>query len=336
MAELKTESPERQPRYSVCDSRAIEVHIERGEGREPTEAPAELLDLSLTGARFAVPIAIQPEEAFYLWLKHEETDLDESVASRVRWVRPGRSNSWLVGCSFVSELSASTIDSLAALGCLDHEIFDRSPIGGEATVWEQLKPSGETVRMVDLSKGGLSLLSPNAAPVGQRLRLVPHDSPGQGTDIIVQVRCCAALADGFLLSCKFEYGGDYRALRGRTRVHNARGRGRVVHALLRQSKLISRTTILLLGGMLVGLAMGLANPSYALIGLLSVVAYVGLELAEVQRNRVQQSKWSDFFEELLEQRLAEHHANLQSGWTARPLEPAPGIRAGLAVSNSAS
>lgn len=334
MSETITETSERQPRYSVCDSGAVEVYIERARGCRPPAAGAELLDLSLTGARICVPIAIRTDEALHLRLKHHASKLDEAVSARVRWVRPGKRRTWLAGCSFLSELSAETIDALAVLGCLDQDRFERSPICGEATAWQQLNPAGVTVRLVDLSRGGLSLLSSQAAKVGQRLRLEPH-ADDRRHDMVVQVRCCAALANGFLLSCRFEHPGDYRLLRGTVRSKKKpQQRSRLVKSVLHRSQLISRTTILLLGGMFVGLAVGLTQPRYAIIGVLSMVAYVGLEFADENRKRLRQSRWSEFFEELLEQRLAEQHENLQSGWTARPISPANGSGNGLAIRNA--
>lgn len=275
----------------MCDRQVIDVLVERDAHGRPRGAAAELLDVSLTGARICVPVPVQAGEVLRLRL-HSETDLDETVSAKVRWVRAGKASNWLAGCVFLEKLSAATIDALAELG------FERSPISAEATAWQQLQSSGVTVRLMDLSKGGLSLLSPEAVQLGQRLRLVPHGGENQDGDFIVRVRCCAALGKSYLLSYKFEHGSDFRQLCGSVHVHTDAGREhRSMKKLLRRSPLTWRTGILLLGGIFVGLAVGVTRPQYAVLGLLSVVAYLALEFAEAQPNRLRHSKWSEFFEE---------------------------------------
>jgi len=313
MAETSAHDVTRTPRYQVRDPQTVSASLQRG-----TDAlmPAELLDLSLDGARLSVTTQVACHDGLCLKLENDRFGLNVAIEAVVRWVRGAQGDTWLLGCSFASPLPPEAIEALTMIGCLEQDELARSPAAGKMQAWQEAQPVAFTVELVDLSPGGVSLFSPDPAQVGQRLRLLQTTAGEKEAELIVQVRCCAETSDGYFLGCQFETRSGYRLLKDLAPSPPAIRRRAVRGSRTRHSALISRTTILILGSVLIGMSVGLPAPHLATAGLASVVAYLGLELVAQGRRLHKASTWERFFGELIEQRLDQRLELMQSGWTA--------------------
>jgi hypothetical protein len=293
--------------------------MERGSGADQVKAPADLLDISSEGAKICVPVPVEVDETVRLRIKHHDSGLNLPIPAEVRWVRREGDATWRLGCSFVTWLPEDTLETLASLGCLECSELARLPVDGKAAVWKELDPSALSVQLVDLSRGGLSLVSPQPARIGQRLRLLSGSDGSNSAEIFVQVRCCAEVAQGYLLGCQFQDERVYDTLRNTIETPVAAKRYTALNKVLQQSQVISRTTILLLGGVLIGMAIRTSQPFFIMVlAMVSVVAYLALELVAQNRVQLTNSRWSQFFGEMLQQRLEDRLEDLQTGWS-RPV-----------------
>lgn len=320
MSEGNSESPERTPRYHCHNAPAVSIALERGNGADQVKAPADLLDISSDGAKICVPVPVESDEEIRLRIKHHDSGLNLPIPAAVRWVQHVGEATWRLGCSFLTPLPEDTLQTLASLGCLECTDLARLPVVGEAAAWKELDPSALSVQLVDLSRGGLSLISPQPAVLGQRMRLVSDGPGGQPTEVFVNVRCCAEVAQGYLIGCQFQDNRVYETLRGAVAPDAADQQSKLLKKVFRQSQVISRTTILILGGVFIGMAIRTPQPFFIMVlALVSVVAYLALELVAQSRLRSANSRWSQFFAELIEQRLEDRLQHLQGGWTTRPM-----------------
>ena len=313
----------RCPRYNVRDVQPTRASLEPSHGSEATGTSVTLIDLSREGAQLSVPYKLELDSQIRLRLANQEAGLDEPIDAVVRWVRPEEPDGYIVGCEFRAPLSVEAIEGLMLIGCLDDEKPAREPARGEVTAWRESTPEPFTARLVDLSPGGISLLSPEAVQSGERIRLCGSKPNHASEFLLVEVRWCAEMDKGFILGCEFETPGAYHLLRSEDYAHVAttRSTAALKKLLRRHSPLISRTTILILGAVVMGISLRLPTPFYSLIGLFTLVVFLCLEVVDKKRQQHKDAKWDAFFDKLLARRLEERLTALQTGWTEAPAEP---------------
>ena len=313
----------RSPRYNVRDVQPTRASLEPSPGFEVKGTSVTLLDLSREGAQLSVPYQLELDSHVRLRLANQEAGLDVPIDAVVRWVRTEEPDGYITGCEFRPPLPAEAIEGLMLIGCLDDEKPAREPAGGEVTAWRESTPEPFTARPVDLSPGGISLLSPEAVQSGERIRLGVSKPNHASEYLLVEVRWCAETGKGFILGCEFETTGAYQLLRSEDYAHvaTARSIAALKKLLRRHSPLVSRTTILILGAVVMGTSLRLPTPFCSLISLFTIVVFLSLEVVDKKRQQHKGAKWDAFFDKLLARRLEERLIALKTGWTEAPAEP---------------
>ena len=105
-----------ESRHALCEDRSVNVTIQRGEGRSPSQIPAELIDISRTGVKLAAPSCPAIDDALVLKLQFPSVDLDLSVEAKVCWAQPAEQESWRLGCTLTPKLPADVLTRLAVGG----------------------------------------------------------------------------------------------------------------------------------------------------------------------------------------------------------------------------
>ncbi len=193
----------RSPRFKAFEDRQMAVVVERAAGFEPRELRGRILDLSAGGAKMAVPCEVALQETIEVRFDLPEVTTGLAIAATVCWARTAGGNSWRLGCSFAEELPESLMSELAVHGYIDRREDSRQQTGIAAAV--QWDGTGETtaVQLNDLSLGGFSILCPDTAGPGARLRLLVGGGDGEGLSISAVVRWQRSTTEGSVLGCTY-------------------------------------------------------------------------------------------------------------------------------------
>jgi hypothetical protein len=214
----EVEQPPRMKRHRLRRGKPIRVTVERQSGSTPEEA--ELLDISRSGMKVAVPIHLALHEAVQLKLEVPDLDTSLSLPATVCWSRPGEGDIWRVGCQFSPPLPESTLAQLAEGGFLQRRQNPREEVAIEASIrWEAAEQSSD-VRITDLSTGGFCLLCYQPGKVGDRLLLEVTDASGELTRIPARAQWQRQADEGvltgqplFFIGCMFLHNQGYQTLR---------------------------------------------------------------------------------------------------------------------------
>lgn len=188
----------------------MEVTVERKGGLVPQQLPARLLDLTSKGAKLSLESPLQFLEPIAVRLACPPAKFEHGLFAEVRWVRTGKDDEWLAGCSWEAPIPQELMDQLASVGGIQRRESPRMEVDGEATVWWGPGKSVK-VRFLDLSEGGFCLGSPEPGQ-GAWLRVVPAAVGEQHVQIIAQLRWQRQISDGYQLGCKFADPKDYTVL----------------------------------------------------------------------------------------------------------------------------
>jgi hypothetical protein len=145
------------------------LHVNDG---APASLPADVLDISLGGAKLLVDAPVPFQKAVELRLVCVERDLKWNLSGEVRWQRPHPRQGWRLGCAFSPSLSPEKLNEMFALSVVERRKFRRRDVGFAVTADWELGPRGEPATLCDVSEGGFSLTSAFAGQPGARLRLV--------------------------------------------------------------------------------------------------------------------------------------------------------------------
>ncbi len=202
----------RSPRFKAFEDRQMAVIVERGVGFEPREMRGRILDLSAGGAKMAVPCEIALQETIHVRFDLPDVTADLSVAATVCWARTAGGNSWRLGCAFAEELPESLMSELAVNGYIDRREDHRQETGIAAAVqWEATRET-TAVHLHDVSPGGFSVLGPEAAAPGTRLRLLVSAADGEPVTVPAVVRWQRNTSEGCVLGCAYTEDGAHRRL----------------------------------------------------------------------------------------------------------------------------
>ncbi len=205
----------REPRHLVQRFRGVRVQIERLSEPVPTAVTAELLDLSVQGAKLQIPCSLRFHERLVLRLNSNEREFALAVETSVRWIRSAENGTWTFGCAFEPRLPAREMEALFDHGLLERRKYERIPISVPALAYWELDPQPTTVQLVDLSHGGFCLLTSLQGKIGARVRLSVNKADGNPAEIIAAARWESVSSEGRLIGCEFLKEG-YGLLRGLT------------------------------------------------------------------------------------------------------------------------
>jgi c-di-GMP-binding flagellar brake protein YcgR len=214
MSQLAFDGQRREPRFMVTDSDRVRVALRRGGAADAEPLEARLLDLSPNGARVELAAAVTFHESVLLTVASEELGLDLTLTASVNWIRPTSDDQWTVGCSIAPQLPEPCIQALFSKGLLERRKAARQPLEVSASAHWELQPSPVTVRLLDVSPGGFSLIVPTAVAAGSRLILA---AGGDAADvpavrISAKVRWHIHSAEGHAVGCEFVASQGYAQL----------------------------------------------------------------------------------------------------------------------------
>lgn len=202
----------RQKRYSILDSQPIQVTVVRGGSEASIELQGHLLDISRGGLRLALPAPLKFQEAVSLRLRCAERGLDLAVHGEVCWVQSNQEETWIAGCAFYPELPLATLESLFASGLVERRRHPRSTVNQIATGRWDHDPQEFSVRLVEISQGGLCVRTRQPAMAGAKLSLT--FPTGHENQLIIQARAHWQIRQGdeYVLGCTFLNRASYLLL----------------------------------------------------------------------------------------------------------------------------
>ncbi|MFV2069202.1 MAG: PilZ domain-containing protein [Pirellulales bacterium] len=202
----------RDPRTELADEKKVLVRVAYQTKDGPELLDGQLLDISRSGAKLAIPRGLPFGEKVDLHAVIPELDLDLTVGAVVSWNRQDTDGRWLIGCRFDPGLSDATIDRMAHGGYLERRHSPRYPISLKATASFELSEHDFSVWIQDFSTDGFSILSPRPGEVDQRLRLEIVKENGERIVISARTRWCVSVDDDYLVGCAFVNGHDFQHL----------------------------------------------------------------------------------------------------------------------------
>ena len=195
---------EREPRYLIPKGMELGGSIELNVDGERSNIAGQLRDLSSSGAKLDLSVAVDPGATLVVRLQEPDANIDTSITAEVRWCQPCSKHEFRVGCRFESKLSADILQELAALGYLERRSNGRRHVMITTVVKQELAGTSlESGTIVDYSHEGLRLCLPSQKEIGQRLLV--HCSRGGHDESAVPVRTLwhTSVNDGFEVGCCF-------------------------------------------------------------------------------------------------------------------------------------
>src|SRR5262249_46701248 len=99
-------------RWSRCRPTRGEATIETVSGSGPAPRRAQILNLSPLGIGLALDVRLEPGTLLQLRLRSDPTQLPVAILASVVYMSSGQHAEWLVGCTFIRELSDADLARL--------------------------------------------------------------------------------------------------------------------------------------------------------------------------------------------------------------------------------
>lgn len=112
----------RSPRHQATGTAELRVEVQRSGRQASSPVEAELLDISRSGIRFRVPLALTVEESITVRLHTEDLAVDLTLPCTVQWRRPEDDGVWSIGCESASQVDWETLGELFLCGALDTDL----------------------------------------------------------------------------------------------------------------------------------------------------------------------------------------------------------------------
>ena len=210
--ESRRDYVQRAPRFKVDQSSNLEVTISRTEQSSQPPLKAELLDVSLHGAKLKVPANLRFEEALQLTINVLDSEFSYLGVASVRHIRSFDEDHWVVGCAIAPPLSDEAFSYLATTAGKERRRYRRFEISADAIVRRQAHPGGTPARLHNLSSGGICFSSTDRYEVGEMVQIVVEDK--NRASCIVDARVCWNIDrdDGSIAGCQFTTHTSYTEL----------------------------------------------------------------------------------------------------------------------------
>lgn len=201
--------PRRYPRYQVTGSEKITVTIVNGDGDDVISSHAELVDISVGGAKFKAPegLPVKAKVVVTIAVKHLEREI--SAPSKICWVRPVAGKGWLVGCAFESQIADSVLDDFAKGGVLERRQHRREAVSLTVRAkWELNSEESSAIILNYSPKGGFCLQSEIQGKPGERVLLLFDQDDGRQVSVRGKAKWQVECDEGYLIGCEFLHNQD--------------------------------------------------------------------------------------------------------------------------------
>lgn len=193
----------RDPRYKIKDDAELNVTIERRDGSSCL-VHADLLDLSVRGAKFKTKESIAVEDVVCVKIEVNRPKRIIAVSGRIRWVTPITGDDWWLGCAFDVPIEYAILHELAVSGILERRRYRRERVSVRTTAKWELNSTRTEVCILNYSPGGgFCMLSQTEGKPGDRvlLRFELHD----GREVLVcgTARWQVESENGYVIGCEF-------------------------------------------------------------------------------------------------------------------------------------
>jgi hypothetical protein len=250
MSDMIDQLRRRDPRYQIASDSPVEVVVTSG--RDEPAATAQLINISISGAKIRVTSAHHVDDLIRLTMGVQQPPLEIAVEARVCWVQPAPAGKWYLGCAFTTPIAEQVLNTFASDGILDRRNSPREPLSIPALAQWELSDQQVEVTLLDFSThGGCRLHSKVPADLGKRVCLTLPSSHGKRIEIFAHARWMREDDQGFLVGCEFQRASDSLRLLEWIELRNARSRP----VLLQHRK-----TSLVAAAALVGLLVWLSLP----------------------------------------------------------------------------
>ena len=193
----------RDPRYKIKDDAELTVTIERRDGSSCL-VHADLLDLSVRGAKFKTKESIAVEDVVCVKMEINRPKRIIAVSGRVRWVTPITGVDWWLGCAFDVPIEYSILHELAVSGILERRRYRRERISVRTTAKWELNSTQTEVCILNYSPGGgFCMLSQTEGKPGDRVLLRFELSDGREVLVCGTARWQVESEDGYIIGCEF-------------------------------------------------------------------------------------------------------------------------------------
>ena len=193
----------RDPRYKIKDDAELTVSIERRDGSS-CMVHADLLDLSVRGAKFKAKESIAVEDVVCVKMEVNRPKRIIAVSGRIRWVTPISGDDWWLGCAFDVPIEYSILHELAVSGILERRRYRRERISVRTTAKWELNSTRTEVCILNYSPGGgFCMLSQSEGRPGDRVLLRFELQDGREVLVCGTARWQVESEDGYVIGCEF-------------------------------------------------------------------------------------------------------------------------------------
>ena len=203
--------PRLDPRFSL--SKTIPAAVTIVDGGEERVAHGQALEISLRGAKLKLEEPLSEHRSIQIELRPNDIDTTISATGCTCWARPTDDDAWWLGVSFEKAIDEATIGKLARYGYVDRRKDRRETIDFGLLARCELSDEPITIKLRDLSVGGLGLWSPRELKPESRLLVGLGERNLDGRPIVARVKWVRKSDAGFLVGCSFVAKEGYPELR---------------------------------------------------------------------------------------------------------------------------
>lgn len=207
--------PRVEPRYEIDGELGVTLIIEPNDHRAaPIELKATLLNLSASGAKMSVPMALEQDKSVRVKLVVEKLGLTFNLSARVCWAEVAGAEQCIIGCQLSPNIPAGILQNVSQGGKLNRRDQDRRAtaiqvgIGrsGGLRIW-----SREKAELRNYAAGGVCLETTKTAQLGEVLRVRFATAEVDGIDVVV--RWVMQQGDRHLMGCEYQDPAGFALLR---------------------------------------------------------------------------------------------------------------------------
>ena len=185
-----------EQRFSLQPSAELPIQV----SKDGVDETGEAVDISFSGAKVRLTEALAPKTEVELRIQ----GIDGVRVAEACWSRPAPDGAWWVGFQFHEKLSKEMIDALADQGIIDRRQDARRFMSVTGTARYQLDGEAKTVRLVNMSSGGFSLIAPDPPGDSQRLMLTIGARHARNpVTVPARIAWSQETSEGHQLGCQF-------------------------------------------------------------------------------------------------------------------------------------